>query len=99
MGARKNIKNWILNISTKYENSYSAHVTLERAQEKLYDYVIEYWDDGLTEQYGAIENLSKKETIDAYFDAWKLALDPEFYELEELELKFQDQNSALQGTL
>ncbi len=86
------MKIWILNISTKYGNNYSAHLTLEQAQENLYGYVKEYWDDGLTEQYGTVEILTKEETIDAYFDAWGSALDPEYYELESLELNFPDQN-------
>lgn len=79
------MKTWVLKISNKYENSYSVHVLLEQAQQKLYDYVMEYWDDGLTEQYGSTEKLSKKEAIYAYFDAWAFALDPEFYELEQVE--------------
>ena len=73
---------WILKISNKYESSTSFYLRLEQAKEKLYDYVLEYWDDGLTEQYGAIEDLSIDEMIDAYFDAWAFALDPEYYELE-----------------
>jgi len=81
----KVVRIWVLQISSKYENSYSAHVLIEQAQKKLYDYVVGYWDDGLTEQYGALEKLSEKETIDGYFDAWGFALDPELYELEEFE--------------
>lgn len=79
------MKIWSLKISTKYVSSNSSYLKFEQAKEKLYDYVLEYWDDGLTEQYGATEGLRENEAIDAYFDAWTFALDPEFYELESVE--------------
>ena len=79
-------KIWLLHVSHKHGDNYEAFTSLEAAQRGLHSYVTEWWDDGLTEQYGDLNALSHDEAIDAYFDAYANALDPEHYALEEVTL-------------
>ncbi len=78
---------YVLRISHKYGDTMEAHSTEETALQSLYDYVAQEWDEGISEQYGAFEKLSRQEAIDAYFDCYDTALDPEYYDLQELTVK------------
>ncbi len=77
---------FVLRISHKYGDNIEAYATEESALSSLHDYVSQEWDDGITEQYGALEELSMQEAIDAYFDCCDQGLDPEYYELHKLEV-------------
>jgi len=77
---------WVLHVSHRHGDNYAAFTTLEAAQNYLHGYVTDWWDDGLTEQYGALDSLPRDEAIDAYFEAHGEALDPEYYALQEVVL-------------
>ncbi len=77
---------WILHISHRHGDKYGAFTNPKTAQQNLHSYVTEWWDDGLTDQYGQLSSLSRDDAIDAYFDATSNALDPEYYALEEVTL-------------
>ena len=79
-------KIWVLHVSHPHGDHYSAFTSLEAAQNHLHGYVTDWWDEGLTDQYGALETLSRDGAIDAYFEAHGEAIDPEFYVLEEVTL-------------
>lgn len=81
------MKVWILKLSTSSFETLEAYVDKASAQVALHDYVYGEWDDGLTEQYGDIEVLTHDGAIEAYFDAFGSAHDPEFYTLTETELQ------------
>lgn len=72
---------YILLIENSDRTDLTAHYTRNHALDHLHSYVKNNWDDGLNEQYGAIETLTRAEAIDAYFDAMSFALDYEYYSL------------------
>ena len=78
---------WILIIDNNHGSDVSVHASHECAMQSLYKYCSDEWDDGLDEQYGTLKELSRGETIDAYFDAWNVSLNWEWYLLEEREIK------------
>jgi hypothetical protein len=80
------MKIWLLHVSHKHGDNYDAFTSHEAAQKELHRYVTEWWDDGLTEQYGRLTDLTRDEAIDAHFDAWGNALDPEYYAIVEVTL-------------
>lgn len=77
---------WILHISHAHGDDYSLHLSADDAEKCLHAYCLEQWDEGLSEQYGTPDELSRDDCIEAYFDAWHRALDPETYMLEPCEL-------------
>lgn len=85
--ASQNSTVFVLRISHKFGDNLEAHATMPSALASLYEYVVQEWDDGITEQYGALENLTPQEAIEAYFDCWGEGLDPEYYELQALPVK------------
>lgn len=78
---------WLLHIDHKYGQNISAHCTKESAEKSLYEYCAQNWDNGLDEQYGKLDTLSSEEAIEAYFDAYNLALDYEWYILKKVEIE------------
>ena len=80
------MKIWFLHISHKHGDNYNAFTSHEAAQQELHRYVSEWWDDGLTEQYGPLADLTRDDAIAAYFDANGNALDREYYALEHVAL-------------
>lgn len=82
--APQNSTVFVLRVSLKFGANMEAHATMPSALASLYEYVAQEWDDGITEQYGALKNLTPQEAIDAYFDCWGEGLDPEYYELQAL---------------
>lgn len=86
-GAIMNTKIWLLHVSHRHGDNYEAFTSFEAAQQELHSYVTEGWDDGLTEQYGDLNALTRDEAIDAYFDAHGNAIDPEYYALGPVTLR------------
>lgn len=74
---------WVLIIDHQHGTDISVHASCQDARQALYAYCAQQWDDGLTKQYGALSKLSLEAAIDAYFDAWGMAWDYEYYLLEE----------------
>lgn len=77
----------VLSIHHKHGVNKSAHKSNSSAMKALYDYCVDEWDDGLDDQYGKLTDLTQDDAIDAYFDAWGSALDPEWYEFDNMELQ------------
>lgn len=74
---------WVLIINHRHGTDISVHDSSEHATQALYAYCVQQWHDGLTEQYGKLDDLSREIAIDAYFHAWFLASDYEEYLLQE----------------
>lgn len=75
---------YVLRIRHRHgENVYVNH-TEDGANAELYAYVRENWDEGITEQYGDLETLTQEQAIESYFDCLDKALDPEYYEIEQV---------------
>ena len=78
---------WVLLINHKHGQNISVHATEEGAQQALHAYCRDWWDEGIIEQYGKPEDLSREEFIDAYFDCHEHCLDAEWYLLEEQQIE------------
>lgn len=73
---------WVLKIDHKHDSNVTVHHTEEQAWAHLYLYIAGQWDEGLSEQYGAIHSLTREEAIEAFYDCHSSALDPECYTLD-----------------
>ncbi|GJL59697.1 MAG: hypothetical protein NPIRA03_25540 [Nitrospirales bacterium] len=78
---------WVLVIENKYGTQITAHSTAQNANNALYAYCAEWWDEFITEKYGVITELDRAEVIEAYFDYYaSFHIYPEWYLLEECKL-------------
>lgn len=75
---------YFLRIGHKYGPNIHLNKTEKGRKAALYSYVVQEWDDGLREQYGALDTMSEDQAIEYYFECTGQGLDPEFYELDEI---------------